>query len=507
MITTSKLNYGHLSDDKKLSAGKHYTPMESQGHKMIQIVGTSSAAGKSTIAMAMCRYLSDIGFRVSPFKSVNMSLNSISVNGEYEIARSQWLQATAARIAPTPEINPILIKPEAGMKAQVISMGKSLGRMNYEQYGKFLENEGRGVIRNSLDRLFESNDVVIAEGAGSAAEINLYHRDLANDFVSAIYNTPIIVVSDIERGGAFASIYGVVKLMQRPDLVRWIIINKMRGDKKLLDDGILKIESLTGKKVIGVVPASEVILPGEDSLDYANEKVRSGRICVIRYPHMENYSDIDTLYVSGIGVKFIDRSNISDLDQCETIILPGSKDVEDDLKYMHLNGIDRIITKAAEGKKKIIGICGGYQMLGREITDPAGVEIYSRDIHGLGILDCKTTYGERKEVRNVIYRPDNAFIRSGEYETGYEIHYGQVSSGEDHAFLVGEEPEGSINKKGNVIGTNIHGILEHADVLSFVAGVSTRFNFKESLERNIDQFTREFRENTDLTEIISYLNK
>jgi len=481
--------------------------MSSHNRKMIQVIGTSSDAGKSTVAMALCRYISDSGFAVSPFKSVNMSLNSVSVNGRFEIARSQWLQSIASRVTPVPEMNPILLKPEGGMKAQVIVLGESLGKMDYEEYGSFLGKEGEHIIRCSLESLYENSDVVIAEGAGSAAEINLYGRDLANDFVSSIYNTPMILVSDIERGGAFASIYGVVKLMQRPDLLRWIIINKMHGNASLLSEGISKIEALTDKKVIGVVPSFNFTLPGEDSLDYAREKVKGSRICVVRYPHIENYSDIDVLYSSGLGVKFIDGSNIDELNRCEIIILPGSKNVEADLEYLRSTGLHNLIVAAAQTQKKIVGICGGYQMLGREINDPYRTELEKETIQGLSILDCRTTYGEKKLVRNVSYRVDNLHIRSDEVGHGYEIHYGNVTTTEDHAFLIGDEFEGSINRRGNVIGTNIHGILEHSAILSYITGANIKFNYMENLEKNIDAFTEVFVKNTDLSGVLDYLNQ
>jgi len=478
-----------------------------KGRKIVQVIGTSSDSGKSTITMALCRALSDLNIRAYPFKSVNMSLNSISVNGEYEISRSQWLQAIGARVQPVPEMNPILIKPEGRMKSQIISLGKSLGKMSYYEYGRFLSERAKPIIRESLDKLLELGDVVIAEGAGSAAEINLYERDLANDFVSGIYNTPMILVSDIERGGAFSSIYGVVKLMQRPDLLRWIVINKMRGDKSLLGDGIRKIEEMTGKKLIGVVPYLDFTLPGEDSLDYEKSKVQGTRVCVVRYPYMENYSDVDPFYISGIGINMIDQRNVNDLKECDVVILPGSKNVEADLRYMRETGIDRLILDASSEGKKILGICGGYQMLGKEIVDKSGVELKNTNIRGLGLLDCKTLYGEKKTVRNVNYRPQNDFFKSEKGMNGYEIHYGQVTTKEYPAFLIEGQGEGSISAGGNIIGTNIHGVLEHPTVLSYILSMKQNFDFMDLVEENIKMFTKNFTQNTDLSEILEYIHE
>ncbi|MCW6169467.1 MAG: cobyric acid synthase [Thermoplasmatales archaeon] len=478
-----------------------------KGRKIIQVIGTSSDSGKSTITMALCRALSDLGIRVYPFKSVNMSLNSISVQGEFEISRSQWLQAIASRVKPIPEINPILIKPEGGMKSQIISMGKSLGKLSYAEYGKFLREQGKSIIRQSLDKLLELSDVVIAEGAGSAAEINLYERDLANDFVSSIYNTPMILVSDIERGGAFSSIYGVVKLMQRPELLRWIVINKMRGDKSLLKDGIRKIEDLTGKKLIAVIPYMDFTLPGEDSLDYAKTKLHGTKVCVVKYPHMENYSDVDPFYISGVGINIIDQRNVNDLKVCDAIILPGSKNVEADLRFMRETGIDQQIIDAGSEGKKILGICGGYQMLGNEIIDKGGVELKNASIRGLGLLNCKTIYVEKKSVRNVSYRPQNEFFKSEKKMNGYEIHYGQVATKETPAFLIEGQGEGSISINGNIIGTNIHGALEHPVVLSYILGMKQNFDFMGLVEENIKMFTKHFMQNADLTEILEYIHE
>ncbi len=467
--------------------------------RIIQVLGTSSSAGKSTVTMALCRYFSNLGYSVSPFKSVNMSLNSISIEGGHEMARSQWLQAVAARTEPLTEMNPILLKPEGNRTSQVIVLGKSKGVMDYAQYGKFLSDEGKEIVRQALESLLEKYDIVVAEGAGSPAEINLYERDIANIYVSSIYNTPAILVADIERGGVFASIYGTLKLMPRPDLVKWIIINKMRGSVDLLKLGITKIEELTGKDVIGVVPFAEIRLPGEDSLDYLESRKNSGNIGVIRYPLMENYSDLDPLILSGKGFTYISEAGQYDAETCRTLILPGSKNVEQDLSYIRRNGIDKVIYEHRRRGGIILGICGGYQMLGKEISDPHNVQIKSGQLKGLELLESSTIYDTEKTVRQARYRL--ASDGDGPQYSGYEIHYGKVVSGERSLLQTDLGPEGSLSKDGKVIGTNIHGILENQSIMELITGSKSTFDHFSEMEKNIDLFTKAFIENVDIEKV------
>ena len=465
--------------------------------RILQVVGTSSSSGKSTIAMALCRYFSDLGYRVSPFKSVNMSLNSVSIEGGYEISRSQWLQARASRTEPEKEMNPILLKPEGNGRSQVIVLGKSMGTMDQKSYGKFLSSEGKNVVKSSLDYLAKKFDLIVAEGAGSPAEINIFERDLANMFVSEIYGTPAILVADIERGGVFASIYGTVKLMQRPDLLKWIVINKMRGSTDLLKSGIEDIEKLTGKKVIGVMPFTPFRLPGEDSLDYGESGSPGGRICVIRYPQMENYSDVDPLITSGLGFTYVTSPEQYYSAGCRSLLLPGSKNVESDMKFLLNTGLAEIIRQHASVGGKILGICGGFQMLGNNIEDPAGIQICGKSLTGLGLLDTSTVYGREKTVRTVLYGPYNEGANKA-MRKGYEIHYGTVTTGSRPFLLTDHGPEGAVSESGNVMGTNIHGVLEHNNILSLLSGMPVKMDYESEMEKNIDLFTKAFIESIDL---------
>ena len=465
--------------------------------RILQVVGTSSSSGKSTIAMALCRYFSDLGYRVSPFKSVNMSLNSVSIEGGYEISRSQWLQAKAARAEPEKEMNPILLKPEGNGRSQVIVLGKSMGTMDQMSYGEFLSSDGKNVVKSSLDYLAGKFDLIVAEGAGSPAEINIFHRDLANMFVSGIYGTPALLVADIERGGVFASIYGTVKLMQRPDLLKWVLINKMRGSSDLLRSGIEDIEELTGKKVIGVMPFTPFRLPGEDSLDYGESGSPGGTICVIRYPQMENYSDVDPLITSGLGFTYITSSDQYNSAGCRSLLLPGSKNVESDMGFLLSTGLADIIRQHASTGGRVLGICGGFQMLGKRIEDPAGVQISGKSMMGLGLLDTHTVYDKQKTVRTVLYGPYDG----GPSETkrkGYEIHYGAVTTGSRPFLLTDHGPEGAASESGNVMGTNIHGVLEHNHILSLFSGITVKMDYESEMEKNIDLFTKAFIESVDL---------
>lgn len=468
--------------------------------RILQVVGTSSSSGKSTIVMALCRFFSDSGFRVTPFKSVNMSLNSISIEGGYEISRSQWLQARAARVEPEKEMNPILLKPEGHGRSQVIVLGKSMGTMDQMSYGRFLSTDGKNIVKSSLDYLAGKFDLIVAEGAGSPAEINIFDRDIANMFVSEIYGTPALLVADIERGGVFASIYGTVKLMQRPDLLKWVLINKMRGSSNLLKSGIEDIEKLTGKKVIGVMPFTPFRLPGEDSLDYGEAASPGGRVCVIRYPQMENYSDVDPLITSGLGFTYITSPDQYHAAGCGSLLLPGSKNVESDMEFLSSTGLAHIIRQHASAGGKVLGICGGFQILGKAIEDPAGIQVSKRSVTGLGLLDTRTVYGKEKTVRTVLYGPYESNADEP-MRKGYEIHYGTVTRGSRPFLQTDRGPEGAVSESGNIMGTNVHGVLEHNQILSLFSGIPVKMDYESEMEKNIDLFTKAFIESVDLETI------
>lgn len=466
--------------------------------KMIQILGTASDSGKSTMTMALCRYFSDRGYRVAPFKAINMSLNSVSLEDSSEISRAQWLQAIASRSEPSRYMNPFLIKPEGMGKSQIIVQGKSIGSLRIFEYYEYLKSNAESIIRESLKQLSGEYDIIIAEGAGSAAEINMEDRDFANIFVSTLFKTPAILISDIERGGVFASLYGTIKLMKNSELVKYLVINRMRGDVSMLNRGIEKLEQLTGKSVIGVIPHSELSLPGEDSMNYSKSVIHNSSICVVKYPYMENYSDLDPLYMLNIGFTFLDASNVNAMDECSTIILPGSKLVEKDLHYMEKTGILKKL-KNVYKTKTIIGICGGYQMLGKKIMDKNEVESDNGEITCLGILDVETEYMDKKQTGKVNYILNPDIFGENPGGEGYEIHYGQIVQNREKPFAyVNGKPEGSVN--GNVYGTNIHGILENLYFLRKILKMEVP-DYHLTLENNMIYGTKLFTDNLDMEKI------
>ena len=476
--------------------------------KIILVTGTSSGAGKSTIVTALCRILSDMGYRVAPFKASNMSRNSVSLDDGSEIARAQWLQAVAARVSPSKEMNPVLLKPEGNRASQVILDGRSCGVMDIAAYREFLATKARDVVGRSLRKLAESYQVVVAEGAGSPAEINITDYDLANTFVLENFNPVTILVADIDRGGAFASILGTLSLMRNPSSVRGIIINRMQGDASMLGPGISAIENRTGTMFLGVVPMFHgLAIPGEDSLDYHRERLTGSRICVIKTPYMENYSDVDPLVSFGIGFTFVDGGNSDILRCCELIVLPGSKNVFLDLEYLRETGLERSILEAKSQGKKIIGICGGFQILGMEISDPGGVQSHGGTFRGLGLLDVDFTYTGLKTTRQVEYITKVPQSAPEKWFRGYEIHYGYAQrTGEPPMNLTRNGDEGAVSSDSRIFGTNIHGILENTTFLGYLLHAEIHDDYSRSLERHIDRLATVIRDNVDIAAILRFIS-
>ncbi|MEM0129944.1 MAG: cobyric acid synthase [Thermoplasmatales archaeon] len=470
--------------------------------KLILVLGTSSGSGKSTVATALCRILSNRGYRVSPFKSVNMSRNSISLEDGSEISRAQWLQAVAARAHPANDMNPVLLKPESEGMSQVIINGRSVGALSVRDYQKVVGNEGKEAVMSSLEALLSSYDVVVAEGAGTPSEINLRGTDLSNSFILSNYDPYAILVADIERGGVFASILGTVELMSNPEKLKGIIINKMRGDQSILDYGVEEIENRTGKSVIGILPYIDgLTLPGEDSFNYESEPITNSRICVVKYPYMENYSDLDPLNAYGIGYTYLTAKNMDIVNSCDLIILPGSKNVFRDIEYLRTSGIwDRL-----KNARRIVGICGGFQILSERIDDPEMIQAPLGSYAGLGLLKCSFTYRKEKTTRAVSYAIKNSHI-SCDSEQGYEIHYGEMtSSGEEYFGLIGRRGEGAVSKDGMIIGTNIHGILENRCFLKFLLNVTLNERYSDILDRNIEKLANEVEMRIDISGLLKFL--
>lgn len=453
--------------------------------RIIMVLGTQSGAGKSLVATCLCRILRGRGLRVAPFKALNMSLNSTVTDSGEEIARAQWLQAIASGRKAEARFNPILLKPEGSGRSQLILLGRTIGSFTHEGYSGIIRERGRDAVTRSLNSLLVENDAVVTEGLGSPAEINLLDQDLANTFLMENYEAECILVGNIYNGGVFASILGTVLLVRRPDRIKWLLINNLAGDSAMLAAGIEELERRAGKPVIGVIPHMEVNLPGEDLLDYTGSS--GGDIWIVKYPGMENYSDIDYLAFNRIGFRYV-RSRTS-LQGCRLLILPGSKNVASDLRFLRENGMDKMIMEAAGMGIPVLGICGGYQMLGESIADPEGIE-EKGIIDGLKLLKVNTVYDSEKTVRVTEFTGIHHRF-SGVSGKGYEIHFGRIcNSGESTLFSTNHGDEGAVSKNGRIIGTNIHSVLSNSEFLSALTG--ERFEFTYDIDDEIDRISSEF---------------
>ena len=493
------------------------------------VQGTTSHAGKSLLVTALCRIFSDLGYKVAPFKSQNMSLNSyVNENGD-EIARSQVVQAIAARTKPIAEHNPVLLKPKGENSSQIILMGKPFEDYSVKEYYSKYIPKLIPYIKNSLSKLLDQNDIIIIEGAGSPAEINLMEKEIANMYVAKIARAPVILIADIDRGGVFASIYGTIKLLkpEDQDLVKYIVINKFRGNIELLKHGIDQIEQLVDKKCIGVLPyVKDLKIPAEDSVSLDEiDKTGNININIIKLPQISNFNDFEALgWEPEINLSYI--TSPDDLDNSDVIIIPGTKNTIKDLLWMNQKGFT---SKILELKKKghlIVGICGGYQILGRTILD-MNIESNREGIYkGLDLLPIKTEFlCYEKITRQVKLKIVGLHQFRGLLIEGYEIHMGKIIY-EDNAIPLLEFQntksnsqshfDGAINEKNNVFGCLIHGLWnndqfrkEFIDLLlskKYKNGVKAKkSNFQEMIENNIQKLADIVRENLDIEEIIRYL--
>ena len=422
------------------------------------VVGSASHVGKSVTVAAICRCMVRRGVIVAPFKSQNMSLNSYVTHDGGEIGMAQAMQAIAAKILPHTDMNPILLKPKGDCISQVVLRGrpyKDIPIVDYYKETPVLLT----IAVESFQRLKSEYGQVVVEGAGGAAELNLYDRDIANTQLAKILQIPIILVADIERGGVFAQIYGTIVLLPediRP-LVKGIIINKFRGDLTIFAPGVKIIEELTGIPVLGVVPYFTIPLPSEDSLSIGDKKAISARIriAVIRLPKISNFTDFELLE-QFTALEYVPPG--ATLDGFDCVIIPGTKNTIDDLAVIFQTGTDREIRSARERDIPIIGICGGYQMLGKKLVD-SGFESGSGTYDGLGLLDCVTRFESYEKSTFQVTRracPIPPILSSMGEVSGYEIHMGATESGMNHEALEGD---GRVSDDGLVFGTYMHGLF------------------------------------------------
>ncbi len=474
------------------------------------IVGTASHVGKSITVAAICRCLVNRGIPVAPFKSQNMSLNSYVTRDGGEIGIAQAMQAHAARLDPQTEMNPILLKPKGDCISQIVLFGHPYKDVPIADYYQETDQLLEKAV-NAYYTLKKQYGQVVVEGAGGAAELNLYDRDIANIRLARVLKIPVVLVADIERGGVFAQILGTLDLLPadvRP-LVAGIIINKFRGDPAIFEPGIRIIEERAGIPVLGVVPYFDLPLPSEDSLSIADKKTRDRaiRIAVIRLPHISNFTDFELLERYA-AVSYIPCG--APLTGFDCIILPGTKNTVEDLRSLTRSGAGAELKGARERGVPIIGICGGYQMLGAAIID-SGVESEAGEFPGLGLLDCVTRFGpyekNTRQVTRIACDIPPILARMGEV-TGYEIHMGETDRKTSRQALEGD---GAVSADGLVFGTYMHGLFLNPRpvnaLLSFLAAKKgVDFSPVPDHESDpYDRLARLFEEHVRIDELIRIL--
>jgi adenosylcobyric acid synthase len=447
--------------------------------KTLMIQGTASSVGKSVLVTALCRIFRQDGLSVAPFKAQNMALNSFVTREGGEIGRAQAVQAEAAGIEPSVDMNPVLLKPEADARSQVIVRGKVAKTVSADTYYRYTPYLLK-IVEDSLNRLRSAYDIVVIEGAGSPAEINLKAREIVNMRVSKMAHAPVLLVGDIDRGGVFASLVGTLELLEEDEnnYIKGFIINKFRGDVNLLQPGLELLEKRTTKPVLGVVPYFRGITIAQEDSVYLEEGVDSPLsadldIAIIHLPHISNYDDFDPLQEEGCRVRYV--ACASELGTPDLIILPGTKSTVSDLFYLWRSGLAENMLQQAMNGIPVVGICGGYQMLGRSLHDPDGVESAEGSALGLGLLDVVTTFVPEKATTQVkaLVVANRGLLKGmkGQQLVGYEIHMGQTEcDGDMSAFYIFETPQGKVdyfdgtlNAQGTVLGTYMHGLFHNPD--------------------------------------------
>jgi adenosylcobyric acid synthase len=461
------------------------------------VQGTTSDAGKSILVTAICRIIQRHGISVAPFKPQNMALNSAVTQDGGEIGRAQAVQAKACCLAPTTDMNPVLLKPNSDTGAQVIVHGKALSNMDAQYYHKHKPKLLKSVLE-SHQRLSEQYQTVIVEGAGSPAEINLRDRDIANMGFAEAADCPVIIVADIDRGGVFAHLTGTLDCLSETEKnrVQGFIINRFRGDIKLLESGLDWLEEKTGKPVLAVIPYIENLhIEAEDAIGIkSQDKSQTAlKVCVPVLPRISNHTDFDALALHpNVELTFV--KDVRQFQGCDLIILPGSKSVRDDFNWLVESGWKEVIEKHLRYGGKLMGICGGFQMLGKAIHDPDGIEGSPGSSHTLGYLDFETTLEKHKQLVNVSGQVKN----SDSTIRGYEIHAG-VSQGPafDHClFTLGDHEDGICSDDKQILGSYIHGIFDDQSMMQYLlnwAGVKEveDFDYEALQESEINRLADE----------------
>ena len=445
--------------------------------KPVMFQGTSSNVGKSVLAAAFCRIFYQDGYKVAPFKAQNMALNSFVTQDGGEMGRAQVVQAQAAGVEPDVRMNPVLLKPTGNSCSQVVVMGKSIGNLSAQEYHMRFNTTALDIVQQCLTELMAENDVLVIEGAGSPAEVNLKDRDIVNMRVAMMADAPVFLVADIDRGGALAAVVGTLELLypQERPYVKGIIINKFRGDIKLLQPALDFLEERTGIPVLGVVPYyTEFSIPEEDSVALEEKKIQRSTtelqldIVVINLPRISNFTDFDPFAAEpDVNLRYV--QSLEDLGNPDMIILPGSKNTSEDLQFLWDSGLANAVTEYGRAGHPVMGICGGYQMLGTTIHDPQATESARGKVKGLGLLNIETTFFPEKvtvQVKGRVYGKEFCLLGCANLELeGYEIHMGRTDLGEgvSPALLLKrgdvEYLDGAV--AGQVMGTYLHGIYDN----------------------------------------------
>ncbi len=521
--------------------------------KALMIQGTASHVGKSLIVAGLCRILSNRGLKVAPFKSQNMALNSFITKDGGEIGRAQALQAEAARTEPSVDMNPVLLKSNSDMSCQVIIRGKVYSAMDARDYYGFVEKAWI-TVEESYRRLSSAYDYIVIEGAGSPAEVNIMDRDIANIRVARLASAPVLIVGDIERGGVFASIVGTMEILgSQSDIINGFVINKFRGDKEILRPALDFIEKKYGRPVFGVIPfARGHGLSEEDSVYLSGRNSQSGsfsndataisplKIVVLRLPHISNFTDFEPLYTEPdveVNYSIYER----DIEGADLIIIPGTKNTMDDLQYLHNSGIADAIRRAVRKGIMVMGICGGYQMLGMRVSDPFGIESNVKEVKGIGLLDVETVIEREKITAQSLALPLPAFPWKVDSLKGYEIHMGRtthINDGEplfrfirynggspkitresdDLSHCPPDGPsDGAVDKDGITWGTYLHGIFEndsfrhaivnHIRIRKGLSYIERNTNYYALKETAIQQWASIIEENLAMDMILELFEK
>lgn len=469
--------------------------------KTIMIQGTGSSVGKSLITAGLCRIFARDGHATAPFKAQNMALNSFITPEGGEMGRAQVVQAEAAGVAPHVDMNPVLLKPTTDKKAQVILNGRVYGNYSAEEYHR-IKGTLKPYVQEAYDRLSGRYERVVIEGAGSPAEINLMEDDLVNMGMAAMADCPVILVGDIDRGGVFASLYGTVELLPEADRkrIKGMIINKFRGDVSILQPGIDMIEEKMGIPVLGVLPYAQLNIEDEDSLAERFRQKQSQdagvTVSVVYLPRVSNFTDFNAFEsLPDVSLRYVMRGeSIGDTD---LIILPGSKNTIEDMIYLRNSGLAEQILRAVRKGTRVVGICGGYQILGKTISDPLGTESSLAEVAGLGLLDVTTVFEEEKMTTQVTgtLMPGLADHLCQPVEgglSGYEIHMGRTRLGEKAIPLLTmterlgqpiSETEGAVSGDGRTFGTYFHGIFDN---LQFTRALVNTIRAEKGLEATAD---------------------